>query len=90
MEDVRVFTDKIARHPGVIVRDAVKPGSASSENFALALARAKRLYWATPPGVAAHTRCADKPACRQMPDACYEKGKAGTRSAFASLGLLKV
>ena len=28
VEDVRVFTDKIARHPGVIVRDAVKPGPA--------------------------------------------------------------
>ena len=26
VSDVRVFTDKIARHPGVIVRDAVKPG----------------------------------------------------------------
>ncbi len=26
VDDVRVFTDKIARHPGVIVRDAVKPG----------------------------------------------------------------
>jgi ABC-type transporter Mla subunit MlaD len=25
--DVRIFTDKIARHPGAIVRDAVKPGS---------------------------------------------------------------
>ncbi len=27
IEDARVFSDKIARHPGVIVRDAVKPGS---------------------------------------------------------------
>jgi phospholipid/cholesterol/gamma-HCH transport system substrate-binding protein len=27
VEDVRIFTDKIARHPGVIIRDAVKPGS---------------------------------------------------------------
>jgi phospholipid/cholesterol/gamma-HCH transport system substrate-binding protein len=26
VEDARVITDKIARHPGVIVRDAVKPG----------------------------------------------------------------
>jgi phospholipid/cholesterol/gamma-HCH transport system substrate-binding protein len=26
MDDARVFSDKIARHPGVIVRDAVKPG----------------------------------------------------------------
>ncbi len=26
VDDARVFTDKIARHPGVIVRDAVKPG----------------------------------------------------------------
>jgi phospholipid/cholesterol/gamma-HCH transport system substrate-binding protein len=26
VDDVRVFSDKIARHPGVIVRDAVKPG----------------------------------------------------------------
>jgi phospholipid/cholesterol/gamma-HCH transport system substrate-binding protein len=26
VEDARVFTDKVARHPGVIVRDAVKPG----------------------------------------------------------------
>ncbi len=26
MHDVRIFTDKIARHPGIIVRDAVKPG----------------------------------------------------------------
>jgi ABC-type transporter Mla subunit MlaD len=25
--DARIFSDKIARHPGVIVRDAVKPGS---------------------------------------------------------------
>ena len=25
VDDARVFTDKIARHPGVIVRDAVKP-----------------------------------------------------------------
>ncbi len=25
--DVRVFTDKIARHPGIIVRDAVRPGA---------------------------------------------------------------
>ncbi len=27
VEDVRVFTDKIARHPGLIVRDAVRPGA---------------------------------------------------------------
>jgi ABC-type transporter Mla subunit MlaD len=27
VEDVRIFTDKISRHPGVILRDAVKPGS---------------------------------------------------------------
>ena len=26
LDDARVFSDKIARHPGVIVRDAVKPG----------------------------------------------------------------
>ena len=26
VEDARVFMDKVARHPGVIVRDAVKPG----------------------------------------------------------------
>ena len=26
VEDARVFMDKAARHPGVIVRDAVKPG----------------------------------------------------------------
>ncbi len=26
VDDARVFTDKIARHPGAIVRDAVKPG----------------------------------------------------------------
>jgi phospholipid/cholesterol/gamma-HCH transport system substrate-binding protein len=26
VDDARVFSDKIARHPGVIVRDAVKPG----------------------------------------------------------------
>jgi phospholipid/cholesterol/gamma-HCH transport system substrate-binding protein len=26
IDDARVFTDKISRHPGVIVRDAVKPG----------------------------------------------------------------
>jgi phospholipid/cholesterol/gamma-HCH transport system substrate-binding protein len=26
VDDARVFTDKIARHPGVIVRDAIKPG----------------------------------------------------------------
>jgi len=26
IDDARVFSDKIARHPGVIVRDAVKPG----------------------------------------------------------------
>ncbi len=26
MDDLRVFSDKIARHPGVIVRDAAKPG----------------------------------------------------------------
>ncbi len=27
VEDARIFSDKIARHPGVIIRDAVKPGS---------------------------------------------------------------
>jgi ABC-type transporter Mla subunit MlaD len=27
VEDARIFSDKIARHPGVILRDAVKPGS---------------------------------------------------------------
>ena len=27
VDDARVFSDKIARHPGVIVRDAVKPGT---------------------------------------------------------------
>jgi phospholipid/cholesterol/gamma-HCH transport system substrate-binding protein len=27
VEDVRIFTDKIARRPGIILRDAVKPGS---------------------------------------------------------------
>jgi phospholipid/cholesterol/gamma-HCH transport system substrate-binding protein len=27
IEDARIFSDKIARHPGAIVRDAVKPGS---------------------------------------------------------------
>ncbi|MBN1394991.1 MAG: MCE family protein [Pirellulales bacterium] len=27
VDDARVFSDKIARHPGIIVRDAVKPGS---------------------------------------------------------------
>jgi len=26
VRDVRIFTDKVARHPGVIVRDAVRPG----------------------------------------------------------------
>jgi len=26
VRDVRIFTDKVARHPGVIVRDAVSPG----------------------------------------------------------------
>ncbi len=26
IDDARVFSDKIARHPGVIVRDAMKPG----------------------------------------------------------------
>jgi phospholipid/cholesterol/gamma-HCH transport system substrate-binding protein len=26
LDDARVFSDKVARHPGVIVRDAVKPG----------------------------------------------------------------
>ena len=26
VNDVRVFTDKVSRHPGVIVRDAVRPG----------------------------------------------------------------
>ncbi len=27
VEDVRIFTDKIARHPGILVRDAVRPGA---------------------------------------------------------------
>jgi phospholipid/cholesterol/gamma-HCH transport system substrate-binding protein len=27
VEDVRIFTDKLARRPGIILRDAVKPGS---------------------------------------------------------------
>jgi ABC-type transporter Mla subunit MlaD len=27
VEDARIFSDKIARHPGVIIRDAIKPGS---------------------------------------------------------------
>ena len=27
VRNVNIFTDKIARHPGVIVRDAVKPGT---------------------------------------------------------------
>jgi len=27
VDDARVFTDKVARHPGVIVRDAVRPGA---------------------------------------------------------------
>ncbi len=27
LKDARIFSDKIARHPGIIVRDAVKPGS---------------------------------------------------------------
>jgi ABC-type transporter Mla subunit MlaD len=27
LEDARIFSDKIARHPGVVIRDAVKPGS---------------------------------------------------------------
>jgi ABC-type transporter Mla subunit MlaD len=27
VQDARIFADKIARHPGVIIRDAVKPGS---------------------------------------------------------------
>ncbi|NQU21699.1 MAG: MCE family protein [Candidatus Nealsonbacteria bacterium] len=27
LADVRVFSDKIARHPGVVVRDAVRPGA---------------------------------------------------------------
>lgn len=27
VEDARIFSDKMARHPGVILRDAVKPGS---------------------------------------------------------------
>jgi phospholipid/cholesterol/gamma-HCH transport system substrate-binding protein len=26
VDDVRVFTDKVSRHPGVILRDAVRPG----------------------------------------------------------------
>ena len=35
VEDVRIFTDKIARRPGIILRDAVKPGSGTK--------------WVTPP-----------------------------------------
>jgi phospholipid/cholesterol/gamma-HCH transport system substrate-binding protein len=35
LADARIFSDKIARHPGVIVRDAVKPGSGTK--------------WVTPP-----------------------------------------
>jgi phospholipid/cholesterol/gamma-HCH transport system substrate-binding protein len=27
VEDARVFTDKVSRHPGLIIRDAVKPGA---------------------------------------------------------------
>ena len=27
LDDVRVFTDKISRHPGIIIRDAVQPSS---------------------------------------------------------------
>src|SRR4029079_10319991 len=27
VEDARIFSDKIARHPGIVIRDAVKPGS---------------------------------------------------------------
>jgi phospholipid/cholesterol/gamma-HCH transport system substrate-binding protein len=27
VDDARVFSDKVARHPGVIVRDAIKPGA---------------------------------------------------------------
>ena len=27
LKDARIFSDKLARHPGIIVRDAVKPGS---------------------------------------------------------------
>jgi phospholipid/cholesterol/gamma-HCH transport system substrate-binding protein len=27
IEDARIFSDKVARHPGIIVRDAIKPGS---------------------------------------------------------------
>ena len=26
VDDARVITDKMARHPGVIIRDAIKPG----------------------------------------------------------------
>jgi phospholipid/cholesterol/gamma-HCH transport system substrate-binding protein len=26
VDDARVFSDKVSRHPGVIIRDAVKPG----------------------------------------------------------------
>jgi phospholipid/cholesterol/gamma-HCH transport system substrate-binding protein len=26
LDDARVFSDKISRHPGTIIRDAVKPG----------------------------------------------------------------
>ncbi len=26
-DDIRIFTDKIARHPGILVRDAVRPGA---------------------------------------------------------------
>ena len=26
LDDARVFSDKVARHPGSIIRDAVKPG----------------------------------------------------------------
>ena len=29
VDDARIFSDKIARHPGIIVRDAIKPGDGS-------------------------------------------------------------
>ena len=35
VQDARIFADKIARHPGVLIRDAVKPGSGTK--------------WVTPP-----------------------------------------
>lgn len=27
VDDARVFSDKVSRHPGVIIRDAIKPGA---------------------------------------------------------------